>query len=73
MEFLSTFRKHSMPLTMKLLVKLLFLYINHLQRVFSKSVADHFEDDTNHLFPDKKLGTIESAINHELKHLVQWF
>ena len=51
---------------------LFLLYINDLQSVFSKSIAHHFADDTNLLFPAKKLGTIESVINHELKLLVQW-
>ena len=50
---------------------LFLLYINDLQSVFSKSVVHHFADDTNLLFPAKKLGTIESVINHELKRLVQ--
>ena len=51
---------------------LLFLYINDLQSVFSKSVVTHFADDTKLSFSAKKLGTIESVINHELKLLVQW-
>ena len=49
-----------------------FLYIHDLQSVFSKSVVHHFVDNTNLLFPAKKLGTAESVINHELKLLVQW-
>ena len=52
---------------------LLFLiYVNDLQSVFSKSVVHHFADDTNLLFPAKKLGTIESVVKHELKLLAQW-
>ena len=51
---------------------LFLLYINDLQSVFSKSIIHYFADDTNLLFSAKKLGTIESAINHELKLLVQW-
>ena len=51
---------------------LFLLYINDLQSVFSKSVVHHFADDTNLLFPAKKLGTIESIINYQLKLLVQW-
>ena len=31
-----------------------------------------FADDINLLFPAKKLGAIESVINHELKLLFQW-
>ena len=52
---------------------LLFLvYINDLQRDFSKSIIHHFADDTNLLFPAKKLGTTQSVVNHELKLLSQW-
>ena len=32
----------------------------------------HFADETNLLFPAKKLGTIESVVNYELKLLSQW-
>ena len=52
---------------------LFLLYINDLQSVFSKSITHHFADDANLLFPSKELGTIESAISHELKLLVQCF
>ena len=49
---------------------LLFLvYINDLQGAFLKSIIHHFADDTNPLFPAKKLGTIESVVNLELKLL----
>ena len=49
---------------------LLFLfYINDLQSVFSKLVVHHFSDDSNLLFSAKKLGAIESVINHELNLL----
>ena len=52
---------------------LLFLvYINDLQTIFSKSIVHHFADDTNLLYPNKKLGSIESVMNQELKLLVQW-
>ena len=48
------------------------MYINDLQRDFSKSIIHHFADDTNLLCPAKKLGTTESVVNHELKLLSQW-
>ena len=51
---------------------LFLLYINDLQSAFANSVVHHFTDDTNLLFPAKKLGTIKSFINHELKLLDQW-
>ena len=52
---------------------LLFLiYINDLHKIFTKATIHHFADDTNLMFSSKKLGTIESVVNHELKVLVQW-
>ena len=52
---------------------LLFLvYINDLQGAYSKLIIHHFADDTNLLFPAKKLGTTEYVANHELKLLLQW-
>ena len=48
------------------------MYINDLQGGFSKLIVHHFADDTNLLFPAKKLGTIESVVNHELKLISQW-
>ena len=52
---------------------LLFLvYINDLQGAFSKLIIHHFADDTSLYFLPKKLGTIESVVNHELKLLSQW-
>ena len=48
------------------------LYINDLQSVFSESFVHHFAYDTKLLFPAKKIVTVKSAINHELKILVQW-
>ena len=51
---------------------LFLLYINDLKSVVLKSVVHHFPDVTNLLFPAKKLGTIESVINHKLTLLVQW-
>ena len=45
---------------------------NDLQYAFLKSIIYHFVDDTNLIFSSKKSGTIESVINNELKHLVQW-
>ena len=46
---------------------LLFLvYINDLEDAFSKSIIHRFADDTNLPFSAKKLGGIESGVNHEL-------
>ena len=51
---------------------LFLLYIYDLQSAFSKSITRNFADNTNLIFLSKKLGTIESVINNELKHLIQW-
>ena len=48
------------------------VYINNFQSIFSKSIVHKFADDNNLLLPSKKLGTIKSLMNHELKLLVQW-
>ena len=47
------------------------MYINDLQGTFPELIIYHFADDTNLSFPAKKLGTIESVINDELKPLSQ--
>ena len=46
------------------------LYINDLHFAFSKLTVHHFADDTNLLFANKNIGTIESNVNCELKILV---
>ena len=51
---------------------MLLLYINDLHFAFSKLTVHHFADDTNLLFANKNLGTIESNVNYELKILVDW-
>ena len=48
------------------------VYIHDLQGAFSELIIHHFVDDTNFLFPARKLGTIESVVNHELRLLSQW-
>ena len=51
---------------------LFLLYINDLQCVFSKSILNYLDDDTDLLFPSKKLGTADSIINNGLNHLAPW-
>ena len=51
---------------------LLLLYINDLHFAFSKLTVHHFADDTNLLFANKNMGTIESNVNYELKILADW-
>ena len=52
---------------------LLFLcYINHLHCAYLKSLVHYFAYGTYLSAPGKKIGTIESVINHLLKLPVQW-
>ena len=52
---------------------LLFLiYINDLRLSLSKTSCGHFADDTFIIFHSKKLKTIETIINTELKEVVKW-
>ena len=53
-----------------ILGQLLFLlYINDLNSVFNKTITIHFGDDIHLSYPSKKLSTVESVINHELKKI----
>ena len=52
---------------------LLFLiYINDLRLSLSKTDCGHFADDTFIIFHSKKLKTIETVVNTELKEVVKW-
>ena len=52
---------------------LLFLiYINDLRFSLKSSVASHFADDTCIIQQNKKLKTIESELNHDLKLCTEW-
>ena len=52
---------------------LLFLiYINDFRFCLSKTETGHFADDTYILFANKKLKTIETVINTELKNVSTW-
>ena len=46
---------------------LFLLYINDLNSVFNKAITIHFADDTHLSYASKKLSTIESGMNCELK------
>ena len=46
---------------------LFLLYINDLNSVFNKAITIHFADDTHLSYASKKLITIESGMNCELK------
>ena len=52
---------------------LLFLiYINDFRNSLMKSECGHFADDTFIMFSSKKLKTIETVMNHELKLASKW-
>ena len=48
------------------------LYINYLNSVFNKAKTIHFADNTYLSSASKKLSTIESIMNYELKKLTEW-
>ena len=47
---------------------LFLLYMNDLKSASSRSIIHSFADDANLIFSSKKLGTIASVFNNELKH-----
>ena len=52
---------------------LLFLiYINDFRFCLEKTETGHFADDTYIMFGRKKLATIETLVNHELKLITKW-
>ena len=52
---------------------LLFLiYINDLRLCLENTSSGHFADDTFIIFNSKKLKTIETVINYELKQVIKW-
>ena len=51
---------------------LLLLYIKDLNSVFNKAITIHFADDTHLSYASKKLSTIESVMNCQLKKLAGW-
>ena len=51
---------------------LFLLYINDFRLCLDKTTSGHFADDTFILFNSKKLKTIETIVNYELKHVIKW-
>ena len=51
---------------------LFLLYIDDVNSVFNKPITIHFADDTHLSYASKKLSTIESVTNCELKELTEW-
>ena len=52
---------------------LLFLiYINDLHNAIRHSIVHHFADDTNLLYVNENLSTIQKKVNQDLKSLCTW-
>ena len=51
---------------------LFLLYINDLHNAIRHSVVHHFADDTNLLYVNKNLKTIQNKVNQDLKSLCTW-
>ena len=51
---------------------LFLLYINDFRVCLSKTSSGHFADDTFIIYNSKKLKTIETVINTELKEVIKW-
>ena len=50
-----------------------FCFYFNLNSIFDKAITIHFADDTHHThYSSKKLSTIESVMNYELKKLAEW-
>ena len=49
------------------LTGLFLLYINDLQLSLNKSTASHFADDTCIAYADKKMKSLETVLNQDLK------
>ena len=51
---------------------LFLLYINDLRFSLNKAVANHFTDDTCITYASRKMKTLETDLNHELKLASDW-
>ena len=51
---------------------LFLLYINDFRLCLTETSAGHFADDTFIIYNSKKLKTIETVINYELKQVIRW-
>ena len=51
---------------------LFLLYINDFRLCLNKTSSGHFADDTFIIYNSKKLKTIETVINTELKQVIKW-
>ena len=64
--------KYGVPRTSTLGPILFLLYINDLNFVFNKAVTIHFADDIHLSYASKKLSTLESVMNYQLKRITEW-
>lgn len=51
---------------------LFFIYINDFRLYFDQTETAHFADDTFILYSSKKLKSIETVLNTELKNVSTW-
>ena len=51
---------------------LFLLYINDFRLCLTETSSGHFADDTFIIYNSKKLKTIETIINYELKQVIKW-
>ena len=51
---------------------LFLLYINDFRLCLTECSSGHFADDTFIIYNSRKLKTIETVINYELKHVIKW-
>ena len=51
---------------------LFLLYINDFRLCLTETSSGHFADDTFIMYSSKKLKTIETVINFELKNVIKW-
>ena len=51
---------------------LFLLYINDFRLCLTEASSGHFADDTFIIYNSKKLKTIETVINYELKQVIKW-
>ena len=51
---------------------LVLLYTNDLRFSLNKAVASHFADDTCITYANRKMKTLATVLNHELKSSYDW-